>query len=121
MIYFFTSSLSRRHLTTQFIREHRLRQIPLDMWLSFFIYFAEKRIFLCWCNFILCAYFAQNFILGRTCKVTIQEHINKTHSQNRRNLNRSNLQTKSTGSENSVSVGSWHLALRKCRILFLKE
>ena len=54
-------------------------------------------------------------------KVTIQEHINKTHSQNTRNLNSSNLQTKSTGSENSVSVGSWHVALRKYRIPSLKE
>ena len=29
-----------------------------------------------------------------------------------------NLQTKSTGSENSVSVESWHVALRKSRIPF---
>ena len=27
-----------------------------------------------------------------------------------------NLQTKSTSSENSVSMGSWHVALKKCRI-----
>ena len=32
-------------------------------------------------------YFAENFILGRIRKVAIQKHINKTHSQNRRNLN----------------------------------
>ena len=55
------------------------------------------------------------------CEVAIQEHINKTHSQNRRNLNNTNLETKFTGSQNSVSVGSWHVALRKCRVLFLKE
>ena len=53
--------------------------------------------------------------------MAIQEHINKIHSQNRRNLSNImedsiNLQTKSTGSENSASVGSWHVALRKCRI-----
>ena len=53
--------------------------------------------------------------------MAIQEHINKTHSQNRRNLNNTNLETKFTGSQNSVSVGSWHVALRKCRVLFLKE
>ena len=87
--------------------------ITLDMWLSFFIYFAEKRSILCWCNFILCVYLAWNFMLGRICKVTIREHMNKPNSQNRRNLNSINLQTKSTGSENSVSVGSWHVALRK--------
>ena len=53
--------------------------------------------------------------------MAIQEHINKTHSQNTRNLNTTNLQAKPTGSENSVSVGSWRVALRKCRIPFLKE
>ena len=42
-------------------------------------------------------------MLGRICKVTIQEHIQNNHPQNRRNLNSSILQTKSTGSENSVS------------------
>ena len=26
-------------------REHRLREIPLDMWLSFSIYFAEREVF----------------------------------------------------------------------------
>ena len=31
-----------------------------------------------------------------------------------------NLQTKSTSSENNVSVGSWHVALRKCRLPFKK-
>ena len=31
-----------------------------------------------------------------------------------------NLKTKTTSSENSVSVGSWHVALRKCRIHFKK-
>ena len=87
--------------------------ITLDMGLSFFIYFAEKRSILRWCNFILCVYFAWNFMLGRICKVTIQEHINKPNSQNRRNLSIINLQTKSAGSENSVSVGSWYVALRK--------
>ena len=46
--------------------------------------------------------------------------LTKTHSQNRRNLNGTNLQTRSTGSENSVSVVSWHVQLRKCRIPFLK-
>ena len=60
-------------------------------------------------------------MLGRIYKVAIQEHINKSHSQNRRNLNSSNLQSKPTGSENSVSAGSWHVALRKCRIPSLKE
>ena len=87
--------------------------ITLDMGLSFFIYFAEKRSILCWCNFILCVYFAWNFMLGRICTVTIQEHINKPNSENRRNLSIINLQTKSAGSENSVSVGSWYVALRK--------
>ena len=29
------------------IPEHRLREIPLKTWLSFFIYFAEKRSFFC--------------------------------------------------------------------------
>ena len=65
--------------------------------------------------------FGLKFHPRRICKVAIQEHINKTHSQNRRNLNNSNLQTKSTGSENSVSAGSWYVALRKYRIPSLKE
>ena len=59
--------------------------------------------------------------LGRICKKAIQEHINKTHSQNRRNLKSTNLQTKPTGSEISVSVGSWHVSLKKCRLPSLKE
>ena len=29
------------------IREHRLREIPLDQWLGFFIYILEKRSFFC--------------------------------------------------------------------------
>ena len=29
------------------IREHILREMPLHKWLSFFIYFAEKRSFFC--------------------------------------------------------------------------
>ena len=52
-------------------------------------------------------------------EVNIQKHIYKTYPQNRKNLNNSNLQTKSTGSEKSISVGSSHVALRKCRIPFL--
>ena len=58
--------------------------------------------------------------------MAIQEHINKTHSQNRRNLTSTmedsiKLQTKSTGSENSVNARSWNVALRKCRITDLKK
>ena len=65
----------------------------------------------------MCILLKISSILGRICNVTIQEHINKTHSQNRKNLDSSNPQTKATGSENKVSVGSWHVSL----IPFLKE
>ena len=98
----------------------------LDKWLSFFIYFAEKRSFFCVTATLFCV-----CVLLKTCKMTIFKNIltklkTKTNSQNRRNLSSImedsiNFQTKPTGSENSVSVGSWHVALRKCRIPFLKE
>ena len=118
VIYFFNIKFILKEGDYPIIPEQRLREIPLDKWLSFVIYFEEKIIFLCRCNFIFCVYFAENFILGRIRKVAIQEHINKTNSQNRRNLNSTNLQTKSTASENSVSTGSWHVALRKCKYIF---
>ena len=58
-------------------------------------------------------------------KAIFKNILTKTDSQNR-NFNiimedSINLQTKSTGSENSVSIESWHVALRKCRTPFLKE
>ena len=83
------------------IREHILREMPLDICLNFF--FVEKGSFLCWWNIILCVSFAQNFIFDRIYQVTTEEHIKKTHLQDRRHLSSSILQTKSTGSENSVS------------------
>ena len=52
------------------IREqHILREMPLHKWLSFpHLLCRKEKVFLCCCNLILCAYFAQNFILGRICK-----------------------------------------------------
>ena len=70
--------------------------------------------------FHVCIYPKSSFS-GRICKVAIQEHINKTHSQNRKNLSSTNLQTKSATSENSVSPESWHMALRKCRYQFQRN
>ena len=77
------------------IREHILREMPLHKWLSFFIYFGQKRSFLCCCNFTLCVYFTQNFILGRICKVAIFK----------------NILTKLILKIEEISIASWRIAL----------
>ena len=87
---------------------------------------CTKKKFFCVALTSFCVYILlKTSSLVKFVKAIFKNILTKADSQNR-NFNiimedSINLQTKSTGSENSVSVGSWPVALRKCRTPFLKE